>query len=90
MSPLFARALAVQLRQALDACDSGDLWEFGAGSGALAAQLLDEIGDRLATYHVVELSAPLRERQALRLQAWAGRVQWHERLPRTHRWRRAR
>jgi SAM-dependent MidA family methyltransferase len=81
MSPLFARALAVQLRQALDASDSGELWEFGAGSGALAAQLLIELGDRVATYHVVELSAPLRERQALRLQAWAGRVQWHERLP---------
>lgn len=81
MSPLFARALAVQLRQALDACGSGDLWEFGAGSGALAAQLLDELGDRIAAYHVVELSAPLRERQTQRLQSWAGRVQWHERLP---------
>jgi len=81
LSPLFARALAVQLRQALEACGSGDLWEFGAGSGALAAQLLEELGDRIAAYHVVELSAPLRERQAQRLQAWPGRVQWHERLP---------
>ncbi len=81
MSPLFGRALAVQLQQALQACDSRELWEFGAGSGALAAQLLAELGDRVTTYHVVELSAPLRERQALRLQAWAGRVQWHERLP---------
>jgi len=81
MSPLFARALAVQLRQALDACDSREIWEFGAGSGALAAQLLTELGERVATYHVVELSAPLRERQALQLQAWRGRVQWHQRLP---------
>jgi SAM-dependent MidA family methyltransferase len=81
MSPLFARALAVQLRQALDACDSGELWEFGAGSGKLAAHLLTELGDRIATYHVVELSASLRERQALRLQTWPGRVRWHERLP---------
>ena len=81
MSPLFARALAVQVRQALDACGSGDLWEFGAGSGALAAQLLAELGDQITSYHVVELSAPLRERQAQRLRAWAGRVQWHDRLP---------
>ena len=81
MSPLFARALAVQLRQALDACEGGEIWEFGAGSGALAAQLLEELGERISAYHVVELSAPLQERQARRLQAWAGRVQWHPRLP---------
>ena len=81
MSPLFARALAVQLRQALDACGGGELWEFGAGSGALAAQLLDDLGDLVTTYHVMELSAPLQERQATRLQAWARRVQWHQRLP---------
>lgn len=81
MSPLFARALAVQLRQALDASDSSELWEFGAGSGALAAQLLTELQDRVVTYHVVELSAPLRERQAQRLKTWPGRVHWHDRLP---------
>ena len=81
MSPLFGRALAVQLRQALDACDSRDIWEFGAGSGALAAQLLAELGDQITHYHVVELSAALRERQASRLQPWADQVQWHEQLP---------
>jgi SAM-dependent MidA family methyltransferase len=81
MSPLFARALAVQVAQALEACDSDEVWEFGAGSGALAAQLLAELGKRIGTYHVIELSSALRERQALRLGPWAGRVQWHERLP---------
>jgi SAM-dependent MidA family methyltransferase len=81
MSPLFGRALAVQVAQALQSCGSGEIWEFGAGSGALAAQLLAELGDRVAAYHVVELSAVLRQRQAQRLQAWAGRVHWHERLP---------
>ena len=81
MSPLFGRALAVQVAQALQACQSGEIWEFGAGSGALAAQLLAELGDRVDAYHVVELSAELRERQALRLQPWAGRVNWHDRLP---------
>ena len=80
MSPLFGRALAAQVAQALQACDSGEIWEFGAGSGALAAQLLAELGDRIDAYHVVELAAELRERQALRLQPWAGRVHWHDRL----------
>src|SRR5215210_1022556 len=40
MSPLFGRSLARQMAQALTACDSGEMWEFGAGSGALAEQLL--------------------------------------------------
>ena len=81
MSPLFGRALAVQVAQALQACDSGEVWEFGAGSGALAQQLLAELGERITAYHVVELSAVLRERQAQRLQPWAGRLHWHDRLP---------
>ena len=81
MSALFGSALAVQVAQALQACGSGEIWEFGAGSGALAAQLLTELGDRVAAYHVVELSATLRERQTLRLQPWAARLHWHDRLP---------
>jgi SAM-dependent MidA family methyltransferase len=81
MSPLFARALAVQLAQALQACGSGEIWEFGAGSGALADELLDALGDRVRAYHVVELSAALRQRQAQRLQRWGARVAWHDRLP---------
>ncbi len=70
MSPLFARALAVQVRQALRACDSTEVWEFGAGSGALADQLLAELGALVSRYHVIELSGVLRARQAERLQAW--------------------
>jgi SAM-dependent MidA family methyltransferase len=81
MSPLFGRALAVQVAQALRACDSGELWEFGAGSGALAAQLLAELGDSVTAYHVVELSAVLRERQMQRLRPWTARLHWHDRLP---------
>jgi len=43
--------------------------------------LLAELGDRVSAYHVIELSANLRERQAQRLQSWARRVHWHDRLP---------
>ncbi len=81
LSPLFGRALAAQLLQALDATDTHELWEFGAGSGALAAQLLDALGQRVRAYHVVELSASLRQRQQARLQAWGAQVHWHDRLP---------
>lgn len=63
LSPLFARALARQVAQALDATGTAEVWEFGAGSGALAAGLLAELGDRVQRYTIVDLSAVLRERQ---------------------------
>ncbi|MGL6109700.1 MAG: class I SAM-dependent methyltransferase [Rubrivivax sp.] len=81
LSPLFGRALAVQVAQALQACESTQIWEFGAGSGALAAQLLDALGERASAYHIVELSSHLRSRQAGRLRPWAERVRWHDTLP---------
>ena len=81
MSPHFGRALAQQLGQALEASGTSEIWEFGAGSGALAAQLLGALGERVAQYNIVDLSGTLRERQQERLQAFAGRVKWLTELP---------
>lgn len=81
LSPLFARALARQVAQALEATGTQEVWEFGAGSGALAAQLLAELGPRVARYTIVDLSATLRARQQQRLAAEAHRVRWLDRLP---------
>ena len=83
LSPLFGAALAVQLRQALDASGSDELWEFGAGSGALAEQLLAALGERLRRYTIVDLSGVLRERQRERLVAHAHKLSWADRLPGT-------
>jgi SAM-dependent MidA family methyltransferase len=81
LSPLFARALANQLAQALEASGSDELWEFGAGSGALAAGLLSALGERVRRYSVVEVSAPLRERQRAATQAFGDRMRWLDALP---------
>ncbi len=81
LTPLFGRALARQLGQALGACGSTALWEFGAGSGALAAQLLEALGPAVSRYHIVELSGALRQRQRDRLAAHGDTVQWHDTLP---------
>jgi SAM-dependent MidA family methyltransferase len=81
LSPLFGRALARQIGQALQACDSGELWEFGAGSGALAAQLLEALGDAVQRYTIVDLSGSLRERQRERLAAHGDKVRWIDELP---------
>ncbi len=76
LSPLFGHALARQVHQALDAAGADRVVEFGAGSGALAEQLLQALGDRIAHYDIVDLSAALRTRQAERLAPFESRVQW--------------
>ena len=81
MTPLFGRALAVQLAQALLATQTDEVWEFGAGSGALAQQLLEGLGDSVRRYNIVELSATLRERQQQHLLPWAHKVRWVDALP---------
>ncbi|MDT8999650.1 SAM-dependent methyltransferase [Paucibacter sp. APW11] len=81
LSPLFGRALARQLAQALAATGTTQVYEFGAGSGALAAQLLEALGDQLKRYCIVDLSGELRQRQSERLAPWADKVEWLERLP---------
>jgi SAM-dependent MidA family methyltransferase len=84
LSPLFGRALAAQVAQVLERADAGEVFEFGAGSGALAEGLLDGLaamGHAAARYTIVELSAELRARQQARLARFGERVQWADRWP---------
>jgi len=81
LSPLFGRALARQVAQALDGCGAAEVWEFGAGSGALAKQLIEALGARLQRYRIVEVSGALRARQRETLAAHAARVEWLDALP---------
>ena len=81
LSPLFGRALAAQISQALIASATDEVWEFGAGTGALAEQLLTALGDQIKRYRIVDLSGSLRARQAERLSAWGSKVEWVSALP---------
>lgn len=84
MTPLFGQALAVQLAEALEKTGTDELWEFGAGSGALAAQVLDALdamGRRVKRYRIVDLSGSLRARQRLTLDRFGDRVEWLSALP---------
>jgi SAM-dependent MidA family methyltransferase len=67
---LFGRTLARQLKEI-----HGPILELGAGSGALAETLLNELD---CEYFILETSAALRERQSARL---GGRVKFLDRLP---------
>jgi SAM-dependent MidA family methyltransferase len=84
MSPFFGRCLARQLDQALKASETDTIWEFGAGSGALAAELLaelDQLDGARPQYKIIELSGSLRARQQARLAAFGDRVRWIDALP---------
>ncbi|MDM0050233.1 class I SAM-dependent methyltransferase [Variovorax sp. J22R115] len=83
LTPLFGRTLAIQVAEALDKTGTDEVWEFGAGSGALALQLLDALGDRVARYRIVDLSGTLRERQQQTLAKHSGKVEWLSELPET-------
>ncbi|HSV69528.1 MAG TPA: SAM-dependent methyltransferase [Methylibium sp.] len=81
MTPLFGQALAVQVKDALRATGTSEVWEFGAGSGALAAQLLGALGTSITRYTIVDLSGTLRERQREALAGYGDKVRWVSELP---------
>jgi SAM-dependent MidA family methyltransferase len=85
ISRSFGRALALTLDAELAALGASDVVELGAGSGALAAQVLDTFAKlgRECRYEIIEVSADLRQRQQRALEAFAGRVHWLDRLPET-------
>jgi SAM-dependent MidA family methyltransferase len=57
------------------------IWEFGAGTGDLALQLLAGLGDAVKRYTIIELSGALRERQQATLRDHAHQVQWLSEWP---------
>lgn len=83
LTPLFGRTLARAVAQALQAAQADEVFEFGAGSGALAEQMLGALGDGVRRYSIIDLSGALRERQAARLAPFGERVRWLDRWPET-------
>ncbi len=82
ISPLFGRTLARQIAELLERTD-GNALELGAGSGAMAADMLGELQtlDRLPRrYLILETSPQLAERQRQTLQqrqpALKDRIEW--------------
>lgn len=84
LSPLFGRTLANQVAEALDKTGTDELWEFGAGSGALALQLLEGLkaqGRSVRRYTIVDVSSALRARQQQTLAQFGDLVRWVDALP---------
>ena len=83
ISAYFGRALAVQVAQAMQQTGTRAIWEFGAGTGALAAQLLQALGEQVDSYTIVDLSGALRQRQRATLHAFGAKLRWFDHLPET-------
>jgi SAM-dependent MidA family methyltransferase len=88
ISSLFSRCLAGQVAQVLEEMGGGDVLELGAGSGVMAADILDELerqGRLPHRYLILEVSADLRQRQqallATRVPGLLDRVEWLDKLP---------
>ncbi|HXW10456.1 MAG TPA: SAM-dependent methyltransferase [Steroidobacteraceae bacterium] len=89
VAPVFSRCLAVQCAEVLrELGPRAEVLELGAGSGAMACDLLLELERRDALpgrYLILDVSADLRERQREALAAAAPhlleRVRWLDRLP---------
>jgi SAM-dependent MidA family methyltransferase len=87
LSPLFGRTLARQVSEIM-AGSSPHILELGAGSGKLAADMLEEL-NKLGTlpdiYSILEVSADLRARQQTLLQQrlpnLLNRMRWLDALP---------
>ncbi|TAM82384.1 MAG: class I SAM-dependent methyltransferase [Candidimonas sp.] len=85
LSPLFGQTVALQVAQVLRASGSTHVLEFGAGSGALAASVIPALRAKgiAPTYHILDVSANLRERQRQRLAPFGQCVRWLDTLPDT-------
>jgi len=84
ISPAFGQLVAAQIAEAQAHTETREVWEFGAGTGALALQILEEL-DRLGVlierYTIVDLSGTLRARQQAKLVAHLDKLHWASELP---------
>jgi len=87
VSPLFGQCVAAQCLEVLQQLKTGSVLELGAGSGRLAASVLNAMQDAPPEhYFILEPSAELQKRQAEFLQQTLAptlfnRVQWLDALP---------
>jgi SAM-dependent MidA family methyltransferase len=86
MTALFGYTLAQPVAQALQATQTFEIWEFGAGTGALAKQLLAALkamGQRVDRYTIVDVSESLKQRQHDTLREHLDVLHWADTLPAT-------
>jgi len=90
ISPLFSRCIGRFVNAALERLGGGEILELGAGTGAMAAELLcflEQLGHPPERYLILDVSGELRARQAQTIATRApdqlARVTWLDELPQT-------
>ena len=88
ISPLFSRCIATQCAELLTQLSGGDILEFGAGSGIMAADILLALKNKNQLpnhYYILELSSALQAIQkktiAKKIPDYLDRVIWLSQLP---------
>lgn len=84
LSPLFGQCIAQSIKPFLAAISAETILELGAGSGKLAATLLEHCPN-ITHYYILEVSADLKQRQQQTLQSHCpqllSKVIWLDQLP---------
>jgi len=90
ISSLFSRCVTRAITPVFKAINSAQILEVGAGSGRMAADILNELNateTALDKYFILERSAELRERQQITIQKiapqYCDKVEWLESLPKS-------
>lgn len=84
LSPLFGQCVGAQIAQVLQATQTRNVYEFGAGTGALALQICELLTPKsigLERYFIIEISSELRARQQQTLHQFADKITWLDALP---------
>lgn len=81
ISPFFGRCVWNQVLQILEQCESKYVLELGAGSGAMAKQILEASGSEKIKYFILELSADLKSLQKETLADFLDDIVWLDTLP---------
>jgi SAM-dependent MidA family methyltransferase len=88
ISPLFARTLSRHIRDVFQQLKQANILEFGAGSGKMAADILNELENNQCLperYYIIEASADLRQRQQHTVKTMAphlaDKVTWLDTIP---------
>ena len=91
VSPIFSRCLARQAAQVLKQLNESNIIEFGAGQGTMAKDILlelENIGQPIHRYYIVEVSADLKARQQETFtknlsEELLNKIIWLDELPKT-------
>lgn len=89
LSSGFGAMWAEQIQRWMDDTGLDEIWEFGAGRGTLAKDILAHLdtkgysfkSGRLKKYHIIEVSASLKQEQQTLLQPWLSHINWQSQWP---------